>query len=153
MLGERSATMSRTGWEAAPPLLPLRRAPVAAVQGRYASALHKRIFSYNISIPFITDSFGVIFILTYIILLRDGRRSCLLVPLRRAPLPTIQGRYAGALRERAFFSYSISIPLSSSWPARIAVGTSISIVIFSLGPTYLLRIFSRGPPSSYYRHV
>ena len=40
VLGERSATMSRTGWEAAPPLLPLRRAPLPAVQGRYASAVH-----------------------------------------------------------------------------------------------------------------
>ena len=72
-------------------------------------------------IPFIADLFGVIFTLTYIILLRDGRRSCLLVPLRRAPLPTVQGRYASALRQ-SIFSYSISIPLSSSWPARIAVG-------------------------------
>ena len=41
---ERSATVSRTGWEAPPPLLPLPP-QLLAVQGRYASAGSYKIFS------------------------------------------------------------------------------------------------------------
>ena len=68
-------------------------------------------------------------------MLRDGRLSCLLVPVPTLLL-TVRGRFASA-RSYKIFSYSISIPLSSSWPVRIAVGTSISIVIYFL----LLHLF------------
>ena len=65
-------------------------------------------------------------------MLRDGRLSCLLVPVPTLLL-TVRGRFASA-RSYKIFSYSISIPLSSSWPVRSALGNKISIVIYVILP-------------------